>query len=159
MFASRRCTCALSLFVTTGVALVFGVTLIAGIAWLAVAIQVLSWAAAYYGLFGLSRRGARCSLFRGHESRSWNNHPREIVSARGKPTPHYRLSDTLPATSRCERRAPTTYLGGEPRFVLTGLTGAWSCRRRGIDHVSNPWAANHGGEPFGSISDWVRRGP
>lgn len=87
MFASRRCTCALSLFVTTGVALVFAVTLIAGIAWLAVAIQVLSWAAAYYGLFALSRRGARCSLFPCLESRSWNNHPREIVSAHTRDQP------------------------------------------------------------------------
>lgn len=45
-----------ALFLTTGVALVFAVTAVIGLAWLAVAIPVLISTAAGYGLYALSRQ-------------------------------------------------------------------------------------------------------
>jgi hypothetical protein len=47
------------LFLTTGMALVVAVTVIVGVAWIAVAIPVLIATGAGYGLVALNRRWAR----------------------------------------------------------------------------------------------------
>jgi uncharacterized membrane protein YdbT with pleckstrin-like domain len=64
------------LFLSTGIALIVAVALIAGIAWLAVAVPVLIATAAGYGVLSLRRRA-----WRGKE---------EAVAATGRPSPPVR---------------------------------------------------------------------
>jgi len=60
----------LLLFVTTGVALMVGVTLIVGLAWLAIAIPVVLISGAGTGLVALNRRWARAHVGRPHVGRT-----------------------------------------------------------------------------------------
>jgi hypothetical protein len=60
----------LLLFLTTGVALMVAVTLIVGIAWLAIAIPVVLISGAGAGLVALNRRWARAHVGRPHVGRT-----------------------------------------------------------------------------------------